>query len=369
MAIALTTGGPGALVWMWVMAFLGAAIQYASCLLGVKYRMRNKDNELVGGPMYYLTHGLGLKSLGILFSLILILAAFAVGNFAQVNSIVLPLQSLGIPKLVSGFVMAFFVALVILGGLKRMAKVSSAVVPVMALFYIGTAWIIIGLYAKEVIPAFSLMFKYAFSTSAVGGGILGYTVLKALTTGFDRAIFATDAGTGTVPILQSSARTHHAAASGVVTLIAPFLVMIVCTTTALVLIVTGAFGVSELQSTNLVAYAFEKGVGNFWGSLVITISLTLFGYTTTLAWASCMDRGVEFLFGKSYIRIFQFLYVLAVPLGSILYIDFVWVLADICLTFLLILNLIGVVGLSKEVIGESSAYFNSSLKTSIPELE
>lgn len=357
MAIALTTGGPGALVWMWMMAFFGAAIQYTNCVLGVKYRKKNKDGEFVGGPMYYLRDGLKVKTLAIVFSCCVIFGAFAVGNFAQVNSMVLPLSSLGIPPLVCGMIVAFFVALVILGGMQRMAKVSSAVVPLMALLYLGTALFILAMHAAEIVPALKLIFLSAFGGKALIGGTLGLTVMKALTTGFDRAIFATDAGTGTVPILQAGARTKDPVVVGVVALVSPFMVMIVCTTTALVLIITGAYSEMDLKSTNMVAYAFETEVGKPLGSITVITALVLFGYTTALAWASCLERAVGFLFGPSFIRPFQLLYILFVPIGAILHVDFVWILADISLSLMVVINLIGVAGLSKEVISDSQNYF------------
>jgi AGCS family alanine or glycine:cation symporter len=357
MAIALSTGGPGALVWMWIMAFFGAAIQYANCILGVKYRKKNNEGEFVGGPMYYLRDGLKLKKLATIFAVCVIFGAFAVGNFAQVNSMALPLSKVGFPPLLMGCIVAFFVALVILGGMQRMAKVSSAIVPLMAIIYLGTALVIVALNLKEIFPALKLVFKSAFGSEAAVGGTLGWAVMKTLTTGFDRAIFATDAGTGTVPILQAGARTKNPVTVGVVALISPLLVMIVCTTTALVLLITGAYSDPELKSTNLVANAFETGVGEPLGALVVITALVLFGYTTALAWASCLDRAVGFLFGPALIRPFQLLYILFVPIGAVLHVDFVWILADISLSLMVVINLVGVAGLSKEVIGDSQLYF------------
>ncbi len=357
MAIALSTGGPGALVWMWIMAFLGAAIQYSSCILGAKYRKKNPAGEYVGGPMYYLQNGLKKKSLATVFSLCVIFGAFAVGNFAQTNSMALPLVNFGIHPLIVGLTIGLCVALVILGGLQRVAVVSSAVVPMMALLYIGTAFIILAMNASEILPALKLVFLSAFGAKELIGGALGLGVMKALTTGFDRAIFATDAGTGTVPILQAGSRTKDPVIVGVVALVSPFMVMIVCTATALVLIITGAYSVEGLKSTSMVAFAFESGVGKPLGSVVVIVSLVLFGYTTALAWASCLDRAVGFLFGHRLIRPFQLLYILCVPVGALMHVDFVWILADISLSLMVVINLFGIACLSKEVIYDSHNYF------------
>lgn len=357
MAVALTTGGPGALVWMWVMTFFGTAIQFANCVLGVKYRKKNQKGEFVGGPMHYLADGLGLKKIAILFSLCVIFAAFSVGDFVQVNSVALPLKSMGISPLVSGLVMAFFVAIVVLGGAQRVSNVSSAVVPVMAALYLGASLYVIGMHSEKVGDALILMFRSAFNLQPLVGGALGFTVLKALTTGFDRAIFATDAGTGTVPLLQSGAKTKHPVIDGIVSLLPPFLVMVVCTATGLVLIVTESFQNADLLSTNMVIHAFKSTIPGNLGVIIVLISLALFGYTTTIAWASCLERAIDFLFGGRYIKMFLILYILFVPVGALLHVDIVWVIADIALTSMLVLNLIGVAGLSREVIKDSQQFF------------
>lgn len=357
MAIALATGGPGALVWMWVMAFLGAAIQYSSCMLGVKYRKQNSDGEYVGGPMYYLTDGLGLKWVGIAFAIFTVIGALTVGNFAQVNSVTLPLQKLGFHPLACGLVMAVLVGIVTLGGIQRVAKFASFIVPIKAFLYLSTAFLIIIWHADQVLPALKLMFTAAFTGKSMAGGVLGFGMVKALTTGFDRGIFATDAGTGIVPILQASARTNNPVIDGVITLVAPFLVMIVCTTTGLVLIVTGAWQQMDLRSTNMVTHAFQEGLGSVIGSYIVIVALILFAYTTVLAWACCAEKAIGFLMGAKQARWFKYFFIAVVPIGSLIHVDLIWVLADISISLMLITNIIGVIGLSQEVIGESRQYF------------
>jgi alanine or glycine:cation symporter, AGCS family len=357
MAVALATGGPGALVWMWITAFLGAVIQFVSCVLSVKYRQQNRDGEYVGGPMYYLKHGMKLKSLAIVFALFTICGAFTCGNLTQVNSIVLPLKSFGLNPLYCGMAIAVFVGFVTLGGIQRVAKFASIFVPLKASLYLGTAFIIIGIHWDQVLPAFKLMFNSAFDLNSFTGGVVGYGVIKALTTGFERGIFATDAGTGLVPILQSSARTSNPIVDGIVTLIAPFFVMIVCTTTGLVLIVTGAWQQPGLQSTNMVSYAFEAGLGHVAGSYIVIVALVLFAYTTILAWGCCGEKAVSFVFGAKIGKIFKYLYIALIPLGAISHVEWVWLLADISISLMLITNMIGVAGLSHEVIEDSRAFF------------
>lgn len=367
MAVAVSTGGPGALVWMWMMAFLGAAIQYASCVLGVKYRTKNAEGEYVGGPMYYLSEGLGFKKLGVFFALLTILAAITMGNFAQVNSIALPLQKMGMDPLTSGVLIAISVAAVVVGGIGRMAKFSALIVPLKAFMYMAFAVVILGMHYDKILPAFNLMLKSAINPQAATGGIIGIGVMKALTTGFDRGVFATDAGTGIVPILQASARTTNPIVDGLVTLVAPFLVMIVCTTTGLILLVTGAWEHLDLKSTNMVTYAFEEGLGHELGAYVVVAALVLFGYTTILAWACCAEKAGGYLWGVRSSHWIKYAYIALIPVGAFVHVDLVWVLADICVTMMLMTNLIGVAGLSSEVIKESKAYFQEE-EEPIPEL-
>ncbi len=352
MAVALTMGGPGALVWMWIMAFLGASIQYVSCVLGVKYRTKNSEGECVGGPMYYLSKGLNAKSLAIFFALLTLFASITVGNFAQINSMTLPLKALGFDPLLCGLVIAAVVAVVMLGGLGRVSKLASLLVPLKAALYLGTALIILYFNLDLIIPAFKLMFSSAFTPLAVGGGVMGFGVLKAMSTGFERGLFATDAGTGIVPILQSSTRTSCPFVDGMVTLVAPFLVMIVCTVTGLVLIVTGAYQVDGLQSTNMVTYAFRNGIGHDAGAYVVIVALILFGYTTILAWGVAAERAGEYLFGTKQNKYIRWVYILLIPIGAMLKVDLVWILADLCISLMVITNMIAVAGLSSEVIGE-----------------
>ena len=361
MAVAIATGGPGALVWMWVMTFLAAAIQYASALLGVKYRKKDQNGQYVGGPMYYISEGLGFKKMGMLFAVVTILAAFSVGNFVQINSMTLPMAALGVSPLIASLILAVGIGLVVLGGALRIARVSAAVVPFMSLLYFGTALFILALHSDALLPAFGLMFKSALGVQGIVGGALGFTVMKAVTTGITRSIFATDAGTGMAPLLQSGAKTEHPVIDGVVTLVAPFFVMIVCTATSLVLIVTGAFSVEGLKSTNMVTHAFTQGLGSDIGAYVVIFSLLLFGYTTTLAWASCMEKAVTYLFGSRFVKYFMILYIFCVPMGALMQVDLIWILADLTYISMLLVNLIGVTGLAKEVTTESKQYFKKTV--------
>lgn len=357
MAVAIATGGPGALVWMWVMAFFGAAVQYASCLLGVKYRQKDAEGEYVGGPMYYLTNGLNLRLAGICFSLFTLFGAITVGNFAQINSVILPLKELGLHPLTCSIGIAICVGLVLIGGIQRLARFSSIVVPLKAFLYLATAICILCIHADKILPAINLMFEAAWNPSSFFSGVAGYGMMRAVTVGFGRGLFATDAGTGIVPILQASAKTTDPVIDGVVTLVSPFLVMVVCTMTGLVLIVTGAWQQPGLQSTNMVTYAFKTGLGHGFGSFVVIGALVLFAFTTILAWAYCAEKAIEFLFGLKFLHLFKYFYIALIPVGALINVDLIWQLADLSISMMLATNLVGVIGLSKEVITETRLFF------------
>lgn len=350
MAVALTLGGPGALVWMWMMALLGAVLKYAGCFLGVKYRHKNEEGEHVGGPMYYLKEGANRPFLAKFYAFFAILSAFTAGNLVQVNSVTLPLEAIGFPKMQVGLALALFTAFVMLGGMRRFASVAATLVPMMASLYLAAAiWILSG-HLSEIPGAFSLIWQGAFSGISLAGGSLGYGLSQAISSGFERGIFATDAGTGMAPILQASSKTSCPKEEGMVAMVAPILVMVICTLTALVLIVTGAYPHSGFSSTNMCTHAFELGIGHKLGGYIVIFSLLMFAFTTILAWGACADRAVEFCFGLKSVRFFNWIYILIVPFGAFSSVEFVWPLADVCIAFMLITNLVGLIFLRKEVI-------------------
>jgi alanine or glycine:cation symporter, AGCS family len=356
MAVALATGGPGALFWMWVMAFLGSVVQFANTILGIKYRIKNEHGEYTGGPMYYLQKGLNWKAMAVLFSIFVILVAYTAGDFVQVNSIALPLSNIGIEPWMTGLIMMVVVGAALLGGVSRIAVVASFLIPFMALFYISFSVGVLVLCRDQLYDVLSLIGRCAFGFGPAVGGVLGYGVMQAAIFGFNRAIFATDAGTGLAPILQSGACSKHPVIDGIATLVAPFMVMLVCTVTFLVLMVTGAYLVPDLQSTNMVLFGFSKVLGN-WGAGVVFIALFLFAYTTIIATGACADRAVEYLFGIKWVKLFRWSYILLVPVGAILKVSMAWVLADISMTVMLVINVFGTAMLTKEVISEYNNYF------------
>lgn len=366
MAVALASGGPGALVWMWIMTFFGSIIQYTSCVLGVLYRQK-KGCEFVGGPMYYLQEGLGYRKIAALFALCALFGAVCVGNFAQIHSIVLPMKQLGLNPFYCSLLIAFLVAFVLLGGIQRLARLASLIVPFKAALYLGSALLILLFHLDQLLPALKLMFKEAFAFESAMGGAIGATVFKAMTTGFDRGTFATDAGTGIVPILQSSARSKHPVLDGIATLAAPFMVMIVCTATGLVLIVTGVWQDPQWQSTNMVMQAFNIGLAAPIGGYIVMFALLLFAYTTILAWAYCGEKASEFLAGAAAPFWFRIAYILLIPVGSLMDVSTIWTLADIAISLMVLINLTGVLGLSSLVVEQTRNFHRSNAQNALPQ--
>lgn len=360
MAVALVAGGPGSLIWMWFMASLGAIIKFAGCFLSLKYRIKNSAGEYVGGPMYYLSRGLGLKKVATLFSVFAIIAAFTVGNLVQVNSMMLPLTKLGVSPILVISCLIICVAAVLLGGIQRLAKVVSTMVPVMTCVYMLTALIILFTFREHVLGAFALIFKSAFTFNSALGGVIGLGLSRAISAGFERGIFATDAGCGIAPILQAGARCKDPFLEGVVGMIAPFIVMIICTITTLVLIVTGAWQTSGEFSTNMCTWAFETGLGHVIGKYIVIVSLTLFAFTTIITWAYCGEKACEYLFSQRAIKKFKYIYILMLPLGAFSYTHTVWILADVSIALMVVMNLIGLIGHSSKVIEETKEHLSLS---------
>lgn len=348
-AVALSQGGPGALFWMWVMAFLGMSLKLTGCVLGILYRKRAHHGKYTGGPMYYLTYGLNKKFLAKGYCLFLLAGALTVGNLVQMNSIALPLSALDVPPGLSGAIMSLLVALVIFGGLRRFSIVITKVVPVMALLYIFACSIILVYYYHNIAPSLLLIIQSAFMPGPIIGGAIGYTLVQVINAGFDRGLFATDAGVGLAPIIHASVgKSPHeseedfACQQGLISMISPLIVMVVCTMTGLVILVTGALNTPGLESTNMCVEAFCNGLKWEYGGHIVTLVLLLFAYTTILTWSFCADKAMGFLFGNRSIAIFRVIFVVLIPLGALLDVNFVWTTADISMNLMFLVNIIGV---------------------------
>ena len=263
-ATAVQAGGPGAIFWMWLVALLGMATKYAECLLAVKYRVRDKNGFMAGGPMYYIERGLGIKWLAKLFALFGVMVAFfGIGTFPQVNAITHAMQdTFNIPVLVTAIIVTLLVGLIILGGVKRIATASSVIVPFMAILYVTTSLVIILVNIEKVPDAISLIIYSAFDPQAALGGAVGFTVMKAIQSGVARGIFSNESGLGSAPIAAAAAQTREPVRQGLISMTGTFLdTIIVCTMTGIVLVLTGAWNNPDLAGATVTNYAFAQEIG------------------------------------------------------------------------------------------------------------
>jgi AGCS family alanine or glycine:cation symporter len=361
-AVALMTGGPGALFWMWVMAILASITKYAGCFLGVHFQRLDERGEWVGGPMYYLSEGLKSKFLAALFCVFTITSALTVGNLVQVNALSAPLAEFDVAPWMFGIVMAILVGGVILGGLKRFAHVVSALVPLMAVAYILTCIGVLVIFRHEILPNLGLIMAGAFDLKPMSGGIFGFGILTTIRIGFDRGLFATDSGLGLAPILHASVRDDNPqidnrVIQGLISVLSPMIVMVVCSMTGLVLLTTGASKLANTSSTTMCMEAFRIGFGGAWAGHLVSVTLFFFAFTTILTWSFCADKAVEFLGGARLIRPFQLVFIAIIPLGTLVGDLWVWNVADFSTNLMFIVNMIGVIGLSKMVLTASRKYF------------
>lgn len=359
-ATAVQAGGPGAIFWMWLVALLGMATKYAECLLAVKYRVRDKNGFMAGGPMYYIERGLGIKWLAKLFALFGVMVAFfGIGTFPQVNAITHAMQdTFNIPVLVTAIIVTLLVGLIILGGVKRIATASSVIVPFMAILYVTTSLVIILLNIEKVPDAISLIIYSAFDPQAALGGAIGFTVMKAIQSGVARGIFSNESGLGSAPIAAAAAQTREPVRQGLISMTGTFLdTIIVCTMTGIVLVLTGAWNNPELAGATVTNYAFAQGLGTSIGATIVTVGLLFFAFTTILGWCYYGERCFVYLVGIRGVKLYRLAYIVLVGLGSFLHLNLIWIIADIVNGLMAFPNLIALIGLRKVVIEETKDYF------------
>ncbi|MFM0590175.1 alanine/glycine:cation symporter family protein [Streptococcus suis] len=360
-ATAITTGGPGALFWMWVAAFFGMATKYAEGFLAIKYRTKDANGQAAGGPMHYITLGMGQKwkPLAIFFAVSGVLVALlGMGTFSQVNSIASSMSSsFGLaPQLVS-IVTAISIAFFIFGGIEKISDVSTKIVPFMAILYIVASLIVLGLHWDELLPTLALVLKSAFTPAAAVGGFVGATVKEAIQRGIARGVFSNESGLGSAPIAAAAAKSDNAVEQGLISMTGTFIdTIIICTLTGLTILVTGQWSVEGLEGAPLTQAAFATVFGNT-GSIALTISLVLFAFTTILGWSYYGERCIEFLFGTKSILPYRLVFVAMVALGGFLKLDLIWTIADIVNGLMALPNLIALLALSPVIIKETRQYF------------
>lgn len=360
-ATAITTGGPGALFWMWVAAFFGMATKYAEGFLAIKYRTKDANGQAAGGPMHYITLGMGQKwkPLAIFFAISGVLVALlGMGTFSQVNSIASSMSaSFGLaPQLVS-IVTAISIAFFIFGGIEKISDVSTKIVPFMAILYILASLIVLVVHWNELLPTLGLVLKSAFSPAAAVGGFVGATVKEAIQRGIARGVFSNESGLGSAPIAAAAAKSDNPVEQGLISMTGTFIdTLIICTLTGLTILVTGQWSVEGLEGAPLTQAAFATVFGNT-GSIALTISLVLFAFTTILGWSYYGERCIEFLFGTKSILPYRLVFVTMVALGGFLKLDLIWTIADIVNGLMALPNLIALLALSPVIIKETRQYF------------
>jgi len=350
-ATAVVLGGPGALFWMWITALVGMATKYAEALLAVRYREVDKDGNHSGGPMYYIRNGLGKKWswLATTFAFFGAFAAFGIGNTVQSNSVADGLNSaFGIPSWITGLVLFVLVGVVVLGGVKRVGEVAGKLVPVMGIGYFVCGLIVLGVNWAAIPDAFALIIHSAFNGHAATGGFAGAAIAQAIRFGVARGVFSNEAGLGSAAIAHAHAKTKNPVKQGMVAMLGTFIdTIIVCSVTGLAIVSTGVWQ-TGVKGAPLTAAAFETSLPGF-GEYFVAISLAVFAFTTILGWSVYGERCVEFLLGKKAIKPFRYLWVLVVPVGTVIGLDFVWLLADTFNALMALPNLVALLLLSPVV--------------------
>jgi alanine or glycine:cation symporter, AGCS family len=364
-ATAITLGGPGAVFWMWITALVGMATKYTSCTLALKFRYLHPNGEVSGGPMYTLRDGLNMPKLGAAFAVFALIASFGIGNMVQANSVVDGMRYI-LPgdfaesnffRLSFGVALAIAVGLVIIGGLKRIAHVAAVIVPFMAIAYCGAALLVLILNFSKIPEALFIIVNHALNPWAVGGGLIG----EAMRYGVARGLFSNEAGLGSAPMAHAAARTKEPVREGLVAMLGPFIdTIIICTMTALVIVIMGTWGDArpdDLKGAALSAHAFNQALGTA-GAWVVGLGLMFFAYSTIIAWSYYGDRCAEFLFGEKAVLPYRVIYTVLVVVGAYIPLALVWNLADIANILMAVPNLISLILLAGVVKKLSDDYFS-----------
>lgn len=387
-ATAICAGGPGALFWMWIAALLGTATKYAECLLATKFRVVAEDGHILGGPFYYIEKGMGenWKWLAKLFAALGVGAGvLGIGTITQINGITSAVENFFDPDkahtvalfggnyswavVISGIIVTACVALVVIGGIQRITKVSEVVVPFMAVLYILAALIILGCNVTAIPAALVEIVKSAFGLRAAAGGALG-AMLMAMQKGIARGIFSNEAGLGSAPIAACAAKVDSPAKQGLISMTGTVIdTLIICTMTGLCIVVTGAHNAAEqlgLEGAQVTNYAFQNGlpVPAKIGSFILMVCLMFFAFTTILGWDYYSEKCLEYLTGGNMkpVKVYRWIYILAVFIGPFLTVSAVWTIADIFNGLMAVPNLVALFALGGVVAAETKLFFDKAQK-------
>jgi len=358
---AIVSGGPGALFWMIFAGFFGIATKYGECLLAVKYRVRNKKGEIVGGPMYYIRKGLKMKFLAVLFCIGTLIMGCS-DTMIQSNSISETLKATyAISPLISGFFIAGFTGIVIIGGVKKIASVSELLIPIMVGFYLISCFYIIVAHVSALPAVVALIFKSAFSFKAVAGGVTGVTIKEAIRYGISRGLFSNEAGQGSAPIVAAAAKTRNPVRQGLIASSAVFWdTIIICTTTGLTILLAGDWQSGTKFGASLVSDMFKQIP--YVGPFALSFSLSIFAFTTLVAWYYYTEKAFEYLFGSFYDTFFKFVWVGGSFVGSFVAAKFIWTLGDFSIALMAIPNIIALILLRKSIFNTTKRFLKSELE-------
>jgi AGCS family alanine or glycine:cation symporter len=367
-ATAIHYGGPGAIFWMWVVAFVGMATKGVECFLAHRFRVVHGDGTVSGGPMYYIVGGMGprWRWLAVTFAFVAAVASLGSADMVQSNTVSQILRrDLALPTWVTGAGLALLVGVVIIGGIRRIGHVAARLVPAMCVLYMAGGLAILLAHASAVPEALRAIVTGAFTPQAEAGGFAGATVVATLTWGAKRGLFSNEAGQGSAPIAHATAKTSESVREGIVAGMGPFIdTIVVCTVTALVIVVTGAWtdaldaSGQLLNGAALTAWAFDRGLSALFpgGRFIITLAVPLFAYTTMIGWAYYGDRSVNFLWGRRAVRGYRVLFVAGTFVGSTLALPLVWDMADVSNGMMAVPNLVALIALARFARREYDAY-------------
>jgi alanine or glycine:cation symporter, AGCS family len=357
-ATAITFGGPGAVFWMWITGLVGMATKYSEAVLAVKYREKG-PHGMRGGPMYYLSKGAGLPRLGILFAIFTACAAFGIGNMTQANATAKIFEvTFQVPSEVTGVILTLLTGLVVLGGIKTIGKVTSFLVPFMIAAYVICSLWVLALHLNEIPEAFRLIFYHAFNPSAASGGFIGATIAAAMRYGIARGVFSNESGLGSAPIAAAAARTNDPVKQALVSMTQTFIdTLVVCTMTALV-ILTASSWTQGVDAGQLTSASMAETLGDT-GRIIVAIATAFFAFSTLIGWSYYGEKAIEFLFGGKTIKIYRVFFTVAVMVGAITSLEFVWNFSDLMNGLMAIPNLIGLLLLSNIIKQETERYFKA----------
>ena len=361
-ATAIALGGPGAPFWIWVTGLVGMATKYSEALLSVRFRTRGAQGQQAGGPMYYLALGIPWRPLGrvlgVGFVLFAAIAAFGIGNMVQSNSAAAALrESFGVPVWASGLAIALLAGTILIGGIRSIGRFTGLFVPVMIVAYMFGSGVIIALNLDHVPGALARVFAGAFTGTAATGGFAGTVVAQAVRYGVARGIFSNESGLGSAGIAAAAAQTRAPVRQALVSMTQTFIdTIVVCTFTGLVILTTGAWE-SGLNGAPLTQLAFRQGLPGEWGGWLVSVSLSMFAFSTILGWSYYGEKSVEYLAGARAVMPYRALFVGAAFLGAVWSLEFVWGIADVMNGLMALPNLIGLLLLSGVIVKEMRQYF------------